>query len=239
VTDAHCHVADGESRCFLCSPFALPAPEGSLFFLGAHPWCLDGFNEVRLRMALERDSSIGVGEIGLDRLRDRTISPRMREIFERQLEIASEFGRPVVLHGAKCWGEVVKACLPYAGRIPAFLFHGFSRSEGLLQEIAAMNGFVSIGPALLNDHAVNYHRMASKIPIECLLIESDRTPENTATVPCVLDIASRLASIRKIPLDELVGRLEANATRFVASLMPFTIDRKCDIIGGKIEEDTE
>ena len=216
MTDAHCHAGDGESRCFLCSPFVIPAPEGAVVFYSTHPWYLDEFDEARLRSRLAEEPSAGVGEIGLDRLRDRTISPRMREVFEIQLAIAAEFARPVVLHGAKCWGEVAKACRPYAGRIPAFLFHGFSRSDGLLPDIAAMNGFVSIGPAILNDHAVNYRELARKVPLSMLLVESDRTAENAADVPRVREVAAKLADMRGMPLPELVAALEANADRFLA-----------------------
>lgn len=212
-------MADGESRAFLCSPFALPTPPNAVLFHGTHPWYLDGFDEVALRSRLAEDPSAGVGEIGLDRLRDRNIPPRMRETFERQLEIAAEFRRPVVLHGAKCWGEVVKACRPFAGKIPSFLFHGFSRSDGLLPDIAAINGFVSIGPALLNDHAVNYRELAKKVPIDRLLVESDRTIENTAEVPPVDEIAAFLAELRGMTCDALAAALESNASRFVSFLI--------------------
>ena len=222
MTDAHCHVADGESRCFLCSPFALPVPDDAVLFYGTHPWYLDGFDGERLRAQLAADPSAGVGEIGLDRLRDRNISPRMREVFEAQLKVAAEFGRPVVLHGAKCWGEVVKACCPYAGRIPAFLFHGFSRSEGLLPDIVAMNGFVSVGPAILNDHAVNYRELVKRIPMDRILVESDRLSADLETSPRISEIAARLAGVIGVRVEDFVERLEANADEFVSSLAHFT-----------------
>ena len=214
ITDAHCHTASGESRSFLCSPFALPQPPNAVLFHGTHPWYLDGFDADQLKADLSADPSAGVGEIGLDRLKDRTISTRMRQIFEAQLEIAAEFGRPVVLHGAKCWGEVVKACRPYAGRIPAFLFHGFSRSDGLIPDIVALNGYISVGPSLLNGHAVNYRALAKRIPLDRLLVESDRTPENATSVPSVDEVAALLAGLRAMTLDALTATLEANADRF-------------------------
>ena len=216
ITDAHCHTASGESRSFLCSPFALPPPPNAVLFRGTHPWYLDGFDADRLKADLSADPASGVGEIGLDRLKDRTISTQMRQIFETQLEIAAEMGRPVVLHGAKCWGEVVKACKPYAGRIPSFLFHGFSRSDGLIPDIVALNGYISVGPALLNDHAVNYRELAKRIPLDRLLVESDRTLENAELVPSVDEIAAFLATLRGMPLDTLTAALESNATSFAA-----------------------
>ena len=213
MTDAHCHVARGASRHFLCDPLDCMVGAADVRFAGVHPWFADSFDAGELRARLSADPRLGVGEIGLDRLRSRDISPRMRAAFESQLEMAAEFRRPVVLHGAKCWGEVVKTI---KGRgIPAFLFHGFSRSDGLFPEIFAMNGFVSVGPAILNDHAVNYREMAKRIPPDRLLVESDCTAENVAKCPLVEDVAAKLAEVRGEPPEALFARLEENADRFL------------------------
>ncbi len=221
MTDAHCHVRRGESRHFLCDPLGSDPCAGDAVFAGRHPWdFLSGEAEPldveSLRKRLAGDRALGVGEIGLDRLKSRTIPEAMRKAFAEQLALASEFRRPVVLHGAKCWGEVVAACRPFADRIPAFLFHGFSRSGGLIPEIVRMNGFVSIGPALLNDHAVNYRQLAKAIPMDSLLVESDATAESALQTPSVVDVATRLAGLRGLPLDVLEARLEANAERFLS-----------------------
>lgn len=238
MTDAHCHVAGDADRHFICSPSPyinspssllpptsslLPPtssllPPASYLFHGAHPWFVDNFDADELRKALAENPKYGVGEIGLDRLKSREISEAMRNVFVAQLEIAADFSRPVVLHGAKCWGEVVKAARPYVGRIPAFLFHGFSRSDGLLPDIAAMNGFISIGPAILNDHAVNYRSLAAKIPDNILLVETDRTQENAAHTPSIHEIAAQVAKIRGVTLEDLTIILERNADRFLHCL---------------------
>ena len=106
-------------------------------FVGLHPWEADepdaAARLAALPNALAADSSLGVGEIGLDRLRSRKISDGQRQTLAQQLELAAAFRRPVVLHGAKCWGEVVKAV--ESAKCKAFLFHGFSRADGLLSEI--------------------------------------------------------------------------------------------------------
>ena len=178
-------------------------------FCGIHPWLaasVDLTAELaRFRTMLGTDPSLGVGEIGLDRLKDKNISPVQREVFAAQLELAAEMGRPVVLHGAKCWGEVVKAIRPYAGRIPAFLFHGFSRSDGLLPDIVKVNGFIGVGKALLNDHAVNYRELAKKIPLDRLLIETDGEdlPDNerTALLAEILSKTAELTSVTESQID--------------------------------------
>lgn len=218
MTDVHCHVPrPGKARQFVIGED----------FIGIHPWetLRTGSvpnktgsvpNDELLKMAglLSADKKLGVGEIGLDRLKNRDISSVMRETFLAQLELAARFRRPVVLHGAKCWGQVTAQCKRFAGRIPAFLFHGFSRSDGLLPDIENLNGFVSVGPAVLNDHAVNYRKLVVKIPAGRLLVETDRTEENEAQCPAIEDVARKLAELRGMTFEELEALTDTNAGRF-------------------------
>ena len=156
MTDAHCHVS--------CGDHSVRELLVGRDFFGVHPWETMGKLKVgswklkvdeELRTLLIANPKAGVGEIGLDRLKCRDIPPLMREVFEAQLALAFELGRPVVLHGAKCWGQVVKAIVNYELRImkyepgdgkrPSFLFHGFSRSDGLIPDIVKLGGFISVG----------------------------------------------------------------------------------------------
>ena len=221
MTDTHCHVIRGEGRVFLASPFDSAPREGDVAFFGFHPWDFAGGGELgaealaRLRSKLAENPKAGVGEIGLDRLKTKTVPDGMRRAFIEQLALAAEFGRPAVLHGAKCWGETLRECLPYAGRIPAFLFHGFSRSGGLLKDIAKLNGFISVGPAIMNSHAVNYRELVKAIPEDMILVESDATAETQADTPPIEDIARATAAARGVPMEEFAETLERNAARFI------------------------
>ena len=240
MTDAHCHVSCGDSpvRELLV---------GRDFF-GVHPWeTLDdgtigtgGTTETRralvpdipvvpdvsslaallatLRSQLLANPAAGVGEIGLDRLKSRDISPRMREVFEAQLALALELGRPVVLHGAKCWGQVVAAVKVQGAEASGtrFLFHGFSRSDGLIPEIVKLNGFISVGPAVLNDHAVNYRELVKKIPLDRLLVETDRTSSSDS--PSISDVLAKTADILNLSAAELERITDENADRFLGAV---------------------
>ena len=226
MTDAHYH-RDGYATF-------LSLGDREFRFYGVHPWeaaragrapYQGGECVAEVRAALEADAHVGVGEIGLDRLKSRVIDPAQRAVFAAQLEVAAEFHRPVVLHGAKCWGEVVAACRPYAGRIPAFLFHGFSRSGGLLPDIAALNGFVGVGAALLNDHAVNYRALVKEIPLERLLVETDadygrdkRDPPGQDGRVALVATLTKLAELRGMDVAALEAAVDANAARFVEVL---------------------
>ena len=211
MTDAHYH-RNGY-------PAFMRTPEGEMRFYGIHPWQADaasGADLAAVHDQLISAPSAGVGEIGLDRLKSKTITCAQRDLFAQQLALAAELRRPVVLHGAKCWGEVVSACRQYKGHIPAFLFHGFSRSAGLLPEIFAINGYVSIGPALLNDHAVNYRTLAKELPSDRMLIETDMDyalPETNAD-ETLRQIAAMLSSLRDEDIDALNAHIASNACAF-------------------------
>ena len=147
----------------------------------------------------------------------------MREVFETQLALAIELSRPVVLHGAKCWGQVVTAVKRMIGdglatgeKRQAFLFHGFSRSDGLIPEIVKLNGFISVGPAVLNDHAVNYRELVKKIPLDRLLVETDRTSSSDS--PSISDILAKTADILNLSAAELERITDENADRFFGAV---------------------
>jgi TatD DNase family protein len=237
MTDAHCHVSCGD-------PSVRELLVGRDFF-GVHPWeALEEFKAESLKLKVDEElrallianPKAGVGEIGLDRLKCRDIPPLMREVFEAQLSLAFELRRPVVLHGAKCWGQVVRTCekaleerhlrRPAAGsrlsgdaasELPLrFLFHGFSRSDGLIPDIVRLGGFISVGPAVLNDHAVNYRELVKKIPMDRLLVETDRTD---GTGVSIYDVLAKTAELRGISAAELERITDANADAFMGKMV--------------------
>ena len=73
---------------------------------------------------------------------------------------------------------------------------------------------VSVGPAVLNDHAVNYRDLVKKIPAEMLLLETDRTVENEAECPGIEEIARKVAELRGLSFEALEALIERNAERF-------------------------
>ena len=242
MTDAHCHVSCGD-------PSVRELLVGRDFF-GVHPWeALEEFKAESLKLKVDEElrallianPKAGVGEIGLDRLKCRDIPPLMREVFEAQLALAFELRRPVVLHGAKCWGQVVKTCEKAleerhlrrsaagsrlsgdaASELPLrFLFHGFSRSDGLIPDIVRLGGFISVGPAVLNDHAVNYRELVKKIPPDRLLVETDQTGEPCASTsrPLIYDVLAKTAELRGTSAAELERITDANADAFMGKMV--------------------
>ena len=88
-----------------------------------------------------------VGEIGIDGLREEPPRDVQRQVCIRQLELAVQMQRPVVLHGARAWGELVAVVKPFAPRLPGFVAHAFAGSVEILRELVALGdseGFTEI-----------------------------------------------------------------------------------------------
>ena len=153
-----------------CSSFSLlPA-------FGVHPWYagalpLDWL--VTLERVLAAHPEAPVGEIGIDGLREEPSRDVQRQVCIRQLELAVQMQRPVVLHGARAWGELVAVVKPFAPRLPGFVAHAFAGSVEILRVLVALGGYVSFAGSVCNPAARRMRAAAAAAPAERLLIETD------------------------------------------------------------------
>jgi TatD DNase family protein len=146
---------------------------------GVHPWHArelpdDWFES--LAACLDRNPVAVLGEIGLDGLRDDVPPALQEQVFIRQLDLAEQMRRPVVLHGARVWGRLVEVLKPRARRLPGFVVHGFSGSSEILKQFLNWGGCVSFAGSVCNPQAAKIRAAAREVPDCQLLIETD-TPD--------------------------------------------------------------
>lgn len=141
-------------------------------FLGIHPWFAESTEtgwEKRLRDMLERTPA-GIGETGLDK-GCRADFSRQEQIFETQLQIASELKRPLVVHCVKAWGrllEILEAC---PTPLPPMMIHSFAGSCETLQRLIRLGCFISFSGRLIVDSKLHPCFLAT--PLANLLLETD------------------------------------------------------------------
>ncbi len=107
------------------------AEEGVVAALGVDPHQageIDGTRMHELIELLEHPAVVAVGEIGLDYFHDRAPRDVQRAVFDRQLEIASNAGLPVVIHTRDADDDTAAALSSFAGTV---ILHCFS-APGLL-----------------------------------------------------------------------------------------------------------
>jgi len=185
--------------------------------LGIHPHQAgdadaDGLDELRELLADER--AVAVGETGLDFYRDYAPRDRQRALFARQLELAAELGKPVVVHTRAADEETAAALERFDGTV---VLHCFSSPE--LLPIALERGYyVSFAGNVTYPKAEELRDAARRVPADRLLAETDSpylSPQPRRGRPNepanVVHTAGALAAARGDDPTELAARLDANA----------------------------
>jgi TatD DNase family protein len=198
---------------------AIAAREQGVFAaLGIHPHQAaedDAGRLDELRELLRDERAIAVGETGLDFYRDYAPHDRQRELFARQLELAAELRKPVVVHTRAASDETAKALESFQGTV---VLHCFSAPE--LLPVALERGYyVSFAGNVTYPSAEELREAARQVPPNRLLVETDSpylSPQPRRGRPNepanVVHTAAVLAEARGEDADWLAARLDANAT---------------------------
>ena len=150
--------------------------EGVYALVGIHPHDASIYNdevENRLEELLGNDKVVGLGEIGLDFYYDNSPREKQREVFIKQLELAKKIGKPVVIHSRDAFLETFEIIRDY-GKGLSGVFHCFSGSyESAMRVIKELGFFISLAGPVTFKNAKEPLEVASRIPLEYLLIETD------------------------------------------------------------------
>jgi len=192
--------------------------DGVFAALGIHPHQAaepDATRLDELRELLADERAVAVGETGLDFYRDYAPHDRQRELFERQLDLAAELGKTVVVHTRAASEETAAALEPFAGTV---VLHCFSASE--LLEVALERGYyISFAGNVTYPKADDLREAARAVPADRLLAETDSpylSPQPRRGRPNepanVVHTIAALAETRDEDAPELGARLDANAS---------------------------
>ena len=181
---------------------------------------------------------IALGEIGLDGFVPEINTPeafaKQTHFFEAQLQIAQRHQLPVILHVRRSADGLLKGLrqFPVAGGI-AHAFNGSLQQAKMFIEMGFKLGF---GGAMTYDRATKLRALATELPLSALVLETDApdipphwiytTAEDREkgkaqgrNSPAELPrIASVLAELRGISLEELAAATSANASQALPRL---------------------
>jgi TatD DNase family protein len=186
--------------------------------LGIHPHQAAEPDATRLDELLELladERTVAVGETGLDFYRDYAPHDRQRELFERQLELAADLGKTVVVHTRAASDETAAALEPFEGTV---VLHCFSAPE--LLPVALERGYyLSFAGNVTYPKAEELREAARAVPANRLLAETDSpylAPQPRRGRPNepanVVHTVAALAEARGEDPAELSAQLDANAT---------------------------
>ena len=123
---------------------------------------------------------VAVGEIGLDffvpELCQSPLRERQTDFYLAQLRLARKHGLPVILHVRKSADQLLKGLRSVAGPSGApwqGIAHAFNGSEQQAQAFLGLGLKLGFGGALTYERALQLRRLASKLPLEAIVLETD------------------------------------------------------------------
>lgn len=172
---------------------------------GIHPWHINENNQKaqleKLRQLAQYQDIKLIGECGLDRLKGSPL-PLQEEVFIKQIRIAEEVKKPLIIHCVKCFNELISIKKIVRPKVPMIL-HGFNNNFHIAQAILERGFYISLGTAILNDNS-NAAHLLPQIPLEKLFLETD--DKDTS----ISEIYEKASFILKMPIDKLIDTIFAN-----------------------------
>jgi TatD DNase family protein len=196
-------------------------------FYGIHPWFADkaspGWEEKLLKYLDKKPS--GIGEIGLDRVKESVDFEIQKDLFQKQLDTAFILKRPFVLHSVDAWGAVIESLKVHHSQNTPFIAHSFSGSKEVLKELIGLGGYISFSLKLVEKRYEKINDAFLATPLERMLLETDfpYAPGSVSKIPArpedyfdcakrVYEIASKL---KGVSMGELKKAVWENGTVFV------------------------
>jgi TatD DNase family protein len=169
-----------------------------------------------LRDLLAHPNAVGVGETGLDNVREHATPADQERLFDAQLELASGLGLPVVIHSREAEEDTAAALEDFRGTV---VLHCFS-SPGLLPAALERGYYVSFAGNVTYPKADDLREAARAVPGDRLLVETDSpylSPQPVRGRPNepanLVHTVAALAELRGVDASVLAAQTHENATR--------------------------
>lgn len=195
---------------------------------GLHPMFMHELQNTdldNLKSYLNNNNAVAVGEIGLDffipKANDESHKKQQIELFISQLEIASEFNLPVIIHARKSLDIVLK----HLRNFPSIngSIHSFSGSEQQAKQLIDLGFYLGFGGPITYSRATRLRKLVKNLPLDTMLIETDSPDQPDAShhqqrnEPAFLPIiAKTIADIRHIDIHQVAAVTSNNAKALFA-----------------------
>lgn len=193
---------------------------------GVHPSVADAYDmivETRLKEYLTHPRTVACGEIGLDYHYEGATREVQMRVFDRQLRLGLEMGKPIVLHLREA-DEDSLALLRKAPIANAKIHvHCFTASASFAEELLQLPAQIFIGftGIITFKNAQNVRDAAMVVPVERILLETDAPylapvpyrgkPAHGGMIPA---IGEHLAMLKGITTTSLLGTCRENTRLF-------------------------
>lgn len=172
------------------------------------------------KLAEENDKNVAIGEIGLDYHYEGYDKKKQKEFFINQIELARELDIPIVIHSRDASSDTYEILKEHKKSVKAVL-HCYSQSKEMAKKYLDLDLYMSFGGSITFKNARGLLDVVDYIPIERIFLETDSpylTPhpfrgKRNSPVYVKL-VASKLAEIKNMSIDEIYEKTFNNAVNF-------------------------
>lgn len=161
---------------------------------------------------------VGIGETGLDYHWDKSPKDIQQELFRKQIRLAKEVNLPIIIHNRDATSDVVRILEEESAIEVGGIMHCYGGSVETAKQCINMNFLISLGGPVTFKNARMPKMVATEIPLEKLLIETDapylaphpyRGKRNEPSyVPLV---AEEIARLKGVSVEEVAKQTTENA----------------------------
>jgi TatD DNase family protein len=171
-----------------------------------------------LRALALMPKAVAIGEMGLDYHYDLSPRPLQREHFGRQIGLARELGKPLIVHSREAAADTMEILETEGARDAGGTLHCFSGDYGMARRALDLGLHISVGGTLTFKKADALREVIKKVPIERILVETDspylspqpyRGKRNEPAY--MVSVAEMLATVKGLSQDDVERITSLNA----------------------------
>ncbi len=191
---------------------------------GIHPHEAEAFDdrcEAEIRGHGGNDKVVAIGEIGLDYFYDNADRTVQRDVFRRQLQIAADLDKPVVIHSREADEDTIEILSGFEATLKRRgVIHSFTSGPGLARYALDQGWCLGFNGITTFNKAENVRDIVRLAPIEQILLETDSpflTPapyRGRENAPFYLPfVAEKIAEVKDLPLEDVLTHTYRNSLR--------------------------
>lgn len=193
--------------------------------IGFHPHGADKVEEDELAAMAEHWGDkrvVAFGEMGLDYHYDFADRGNQKNVFARQLELARDRGKPLIIHCREALEEAIPMLVDNGFANRPVVFHCFTGTKAEADRIAEHGWRISFTGIVTFPKSGELQEIAKMYPADQLMVETDSPFLSPVPVrgvrpnePAhVMHVARFLADLRGVCYEELVEQTSANTKLF-------------------------
>jgi TatD DNase family protein len=192
--------------------------------VGIHPHDAKSWDDAlakKLDEALRGSKIIAAGEMGLDYYRDLSPRETQRKVFRRQIGIALDRGKPIIIHSREAFPDVMAILREEGAAEIGGIFHAFSLGADEAAQVLELGFAIGIGGPLTYKNS-RLPAMAAGLPSSAFVLETDcpylppepyRGQRNEPSYVAI--VRDKLASLRGVEPAYVERSAEANYRRIL------------------------